>query len=62
MAQDPEKYPMPQPPKMSKREARIILAHAQRWRQEGQISREEYDRLTELCLGETGPIDLPEQN
>lgn len=36
----------------SREELAIVLSNLQRWRKEGRISREEYDRLTDICLQE----------
>ncbi len=55
IAEHPELYPIQQETKISKKEMATILAHLQRWRQEGKISREEYDHLTDICLAETQP-------
>ena len=52
MAQHPERFPAPLDPKVSKKDLTTILHHIQRWRNEGKISREEYDRLTDVCLAE----------
>ena len=30
----------------------VILANLQRWKNEGKITREEYDHLTDICLSE----------
>ena len=55
MAQHPERYPVQADTKISKKDLAIILAHVQRWRKEGKISREESDHLTDLCLAEMQP-------
>jgi len=53
MAQRPGLYPARKSPaKISRKELGTVLAHLQRWKQEGKISREEYDHLTDLCLSE----------
>ena len=56
MAQHPEKYPMAVDTRVSKKDLGIVLFHIQRWRKEGKLSREEYDRLTDLCLSEMQEI------
>ena len=52
MAQHPERFPVAPSPALSTKDMGILMFHLQRWRKEGKISREEYDRLTDLCLSE----------
>ena len=52
MAQHPERYPVKSDPMLTKKDMGILMFHIQRWRKEGKISREEYDRLTDVCLSE----------
>ena len=52
MPQHPERYPVRSEPRLSKKDMGILMFHLQRWRKEGKISREEYDRLTDVCLSE----------
>ncbi len=52
IAEHPEKFPVLPDTKISKKELAMIMANLQRWRKEGKISREEYDRLTDICLSE----------
>ena len=56
MADHPERYPVQPDSKISKKDLAVILTHIQRWRKEGKISREEYDRLTDICLAEMRQI------
>ncbi len=51
MAEHPERYPAPTK-KVTKYQLGVTLEQIQRWRQEGKISREEYDHLTDICLSE----------
>lgn len=60
MAQNPERYPVPLDPKVSKKELGMVMFHLQRWKKEGKISREEYDHLTDLCLSEMRQTPSPE--
>lgn len=60
MAQNPEKYPILDQPKVSKKDLGLILFHLQRWRKEGKISREESDHLTDICLSEMRQISKKE--
>ncbi len=52
MAEHPERYPIKNDIKISKRELSILMTHLQRWRKEGKITREEYDHITDICLAE----------
>lgn len=52
IADHPDRFPIKQETKISKKELAMILSHLQRWRKEGKLTREEYDRLTDLCLSE----------
>lgn len=60
MAQNPGRYP-PSVKKLSKRELSTVLSHVQRWRNEGKITREEYDHLTDLCLTEIKYLEDQEE-
>ena len=62
MADHPERYPIQPDSKISKKDLAVILAHTQRWRKEGKISREEYDRLTDICLAEMRQIPKQEKS
>ena len=55
-AQHPERYPVQPDSRLSKKELALVLAHLQRWRKEGKITREEYDHLTDICLSEMQPL------
>ena len=52
IAEHQDRYPIKQETKISKRELAMLLSHLQRWKKEGKLTREEYDHLTDLCLGE----------
>ena len=52
MAQNPERFPVKTDVPFSRKDMGIILSRLQLWRNEGKISREEYDHLTDLCLSE----------
>jgi len=60
MAQNPERFPIRQDPTISRKDLGIILSNLQRWKKEGKISREEYDHMTDLCLGEMQRIPKEE--
>jgi len=61
MAQHPELYPVQPDSKVSKKDLGIILSNLQRWKNEGKISREDYDRMTDICLSEMQQIPTKEQ-
>ena len=61
MADHPELYPARPEGKASKKDLRIVAANLQRWRQEGKISREEYDHLTDLYLAEMQALSKTEK-
>ena len=50
-AQEPEKFPGIAI-KSSKREIEILRTHIERWHQEGKLSRQEYEHLTNLVSDE----------
>ena len=60
MAQYPERYPVKPNYKISKKEIATVLSHIQRWRKEGKLPREEYDRLTDICLAELKHLSAPD--
>lgn len=59
IAQRPDLYPTAAKLKLSKKEMGIILGHSQRWKNEGKLSREEYDRITDICLEEMKQFEEP---
>jgi hypothetical protein len=50
MADHPEDFPTEPDFKVTKKELAMILSNLQRWKNDGKISREEYEHLTDLCL------------
>jgi hypothetical protein len=52
IASHPELYAQNQCPAMSRKDMGILFHHLQRWRDEGKVTREEFDQLTDLCLSE----------
>lgn len=60
MADHPDRYPPMRIQGVTKRQLTTTLDQIQRWRQEGKITREEYDRLTDICLAELKQLEHDE--